>query len=59
MNRKLAALLLAALVGVAQAQTVPVDISGGMGVMKGAFIGHMAFLRSTADQAERHTADHA
>ena len=28
-------------------------------IVKGAFIGHMAFLRATADQAERHTADRA
>ena len=46
--------------------TVPVTLGflasvtlGFLPIVKGAFIGHMAFLRSTADQAERHTADHA
>lgn len=28
-------------------------------IVKGAFIGHMAYLRATSDQAERHTADQA
>jgi alkylation response protein AidB-like acyl-CoA dehydrogenase len=28
-------------------------------IVKGAFIGQMAYLRATADQAERHTADRA
>ncbi|MFM1959374.1 MAG: hypothetical protein RL588_891 [Pseudomonadota bacterium] len=46
--------------------TVPVTLGflaavtlGFLPIVKGAFIGHMAFLRATADQAERHTADRA
>ena len=46
--------------------TVPVTLSflavvtlGLLPIVKGAFIGHMAYLRATADQAERHTADQA
>jgi hypothetical protein len=32
---------------------------GLLPIVKGAFIGHMAYLRLTSDQAERHTADQA
>ncbi|WP_366823723.1 DUF983 domain-containing protein [Phenylobacterium sp.] len=46
--------------------TVPVTLSflavvtlGLLPIVKGAFIGHMAYLRATSDQAERHTADQA
>ena len=46
--------------------TVPVTLSflavvtlGLLPIVKGAFIGHMAYLRATSDQADRHTADQA
>jgi len=32
---------------------------GLLPIVKGAFIGHMAYLRLTSDQAEQHTADQA
>jgi uncharacterized protein (DUF983 family) len=46
--------------------TVPVTLSflavvtlGLLPIVKGAFIGHMAYLRATSDQGDRHTADQA
>ena len=46
--------------------TVPVTLGflafvtlGLLPIVKGAFIGHMAYLRLTSDQAEQHTADQA
>ncbi|MFM8941044.1 MAG: DUF983 domain-containing protein, partial [Phenylobacterium sp.] len=46
--------------------TVPVTLGflafvtlGLLPVVKGAFIGHMAYLRLTSDKAEQHTADQA